>query len=110
MALPIIIERTDEEVIAYSTDRVFRNARNLSGAISAAYDGKYACFCAIVTDVALTDVQIASLQTQIEAISGVSDAFVRIGSSRLPLDRVPDGQELKISVEGGFTITPIPEA
>ena len=60
-----------------------------------------------MTDVALTDIQIASLQTQIEEISGVSNAFIRIGSCRLPLDRVPADHELKISVEAGFTITPV---
>jgi hypothetical protein len=108
MALPIIRERTDEEVVARSTDRVFGNVRNVSEAISVTYDGKYACFGAVVTDVALTDVQLESLATQIEAISGVHKAFIRIGSCRLPIDRVPEGQELKISVEAGYTITPIP--
>jgi hypothetical protein len=108
MTLPTINERTNDEVIVRSTDRYFQSARNITSPISVAYNGKYVCFGAIVTDVALDDAQIASLQIQIGEIPGVYAAFIRIGSCRIPIDRVPADHELKIGVEASYTITPIP--
>lgn len=109
MARPIVVEKTDDEVIVQSTDRYFRRVANESPPIGAAYDGKYACWAIVVTDIALSEAQLDSLEDQIGDIAGVHKAFVRIGSSRIPVDRVPEGSYLWIGTEAGFNIVPTPE-
>lgn len=104
MARANVIELTDEEVLALSTDRFFKAARDETGAIPVAYDGKYYCVAAIVTNVALTEAQMDDLEAQIDAIAGVAKSFVRIGPVRIPLDRVPAGDDLVVQIESNVDI------
>ena len=72
------------------------------------FSGKYALMIAVAADSDLDEAGADSLQAAIKAIPGVHDAFVLITSSRIPTDRISAGQELRLRIEGGFTIEEIP--
>ena len=104
-----IIEMTEADVIASDERKFFRPVFVRTPAIPAAYDGKYAVLCALAVDTELSEAQMDQLETAIEGITGVHKTFVLVGPARLPLDRVPDGHDLKIGCEGSFRIEPVPE-
>ena len=108
MARSNITELTDEQVLSRYTDRFFRRVSAKTPDIPASYDGKYVSAVLVATDAQLSEAQMDGLETAIESITGVAKAFVLIGPARIPLDRVPTGDELRIVVEAGFDIyTPV---
>lgn len=113
MTRPNITEVSTDEAIVRYTDRFFRRVYAETPAIPATYDGKYALIAVIAVNTAPTEAQMDTLQTQIEAITGVHKAFVLIGPARIPLDRVPDDTaettySLHIGAEAGFDIRATP--
>jgi len=110
MARSNIVELTTDQVIEQNTSKFFRPVYSETPAIPDTYAGKYAVLAAIAVNVALTEEQMDALETAIEGITGVHKAFVLIGPARIPTDRVPEGTDLVIGVEGKFDIKPTPEA
>jgi hypothetical protein len=104
MARENIVELTDEQVLSAFTDRFFRRVQAKTPDIPATYAGKYVSAVLVATDAQLSEAQMDALETSIEAISGVHKAFCLIGPARIPLDRVPTGDELRVVVEAGFDI------
>jgi hypothetical protein len=104
MTRPVIIERTTDEVVQRSTDRVFGAVFKETPVIPASYAGKYALLCVMAVDIQATEEQMDTFQTQLEAIPNVHKAFVLSGPHRLPLDRVPEGDELRVGAEASFRI------
>jgi hypothetical protein len=111
MARPVIVERTEEQVIARSTDRVFGAVFRETPAIPASYAGKYALLCVMAIDIQASEAQMDAFQTQVEAISNVHKAFVLSGPHRIPTNRVPADHDLTIGTEASFRIksTPVVE-
>jgi len=106
MARTNVIEVTCDELVVNATSRVFRQAYAETPVIPSTYDGKYVQLAAIATNAELTGAQMDALETAIEQITGIHKAFVLIGSARIPLDRVPDGNDLLITCQGGFDVRP----
>ena len=104
MARSNITELTDEQVITASTDRFFRRVGAISGDIPATYAGKYVVAAIITIDTALSEAEMDTLETNIDAITGVHKSFVMIGPARVPIDRVPTGDELQAVIEVGWNI------
>jgi len=109
MARPNVSEMTEDEILVSHTDKFFRRVFAQTPIIPASYDGKYAVMCAIAINIDATEAQMDTLETQIEAITGVHKAFVMVGPARIPIDRVPAGHDLRIGIEAGFGISPTPE-
>ena len=108
MARKNITEQTEDQVLAQSTQKFFRPVFAQTPAIGAGYTGKFVCMIAVATDVEVNESQMDALETAIEAISGVHGAHCLIGPARIPLDRVPADHDLKIGIEGKFTVDPTP--
>lgn len=104
-----ITEQTEAEVIVRDTSRFFRAVSATTSVIPGSFSGKYALMLVVATDAEVTEAQMDALETAIEAITGVHRAFVMIGPARIPLDRVPVDHDLRLRVEGSFTIEPTPE-
>lgn len=112
MARPTIIEVSDDEVRVRRSEQFFQRVGARSN-IGPAYTGKYACFCAVVTNNALTEEQLDSLEQQINEIQGVFNSFVLVGSSRVPYDRLPASNpqfetKLEIGLEARFNMSAEP--
>lgn len=97
-----IIELTDAEVRAAQPHRFFKKRYAQTPAIPDTYAGKYVSAVLVATNVALTEAQMNTLETEVEAITGVHKAFVLIGPARIPIDRRPVGYDLYIGAEAGF--------
>lgn len=107
--LPTIVELSCDDAIVTYTNKFFRAIYSEAGPIDVVeYADKWVTFLAIITNVDLTDAQVASLKTQIEAISGVYEAFPRIGPYQLPTDRVQEGYELFVGIQASVKIKPEP--
>ncbi len=104
MARPNIVELTDEQIVERNKDERFRKRYAETGVISSAYDGKYAILMAIAVNTQLTEGQMDTLQDLIEDITGVHKAFALLGPARIPVDKVEEGEELRIGVTGEFHI------
>jgi DNA-binding Lrp family transcriptional regulator len=109
MARSNIVEKTDEQVVAESTGKVFRPVFAQTPAIPASYDGKYVMMAAIAIDVEANEAQMDAFEASVEAITGVEKCFIMIGPARIPIDRVPADHDLRIGIEGSFRIDPTPE-
>ena len=102
-------ELTTDEIIERHCSKAFRPAMDETPPIPASYAGKYVCAVLVAVDSELTEDQMDSLETAIEALNGVHKAFVLIGPARIPIDRQPADTDLTIRVEAGFEIRPTPE-
>jgi len=87
-SLPTITEYSDEEIAMNAPWKVWSTAAN-DLEIPDALAGKYACVLAVVTNVDLTDAQIAQLEDAVAAVPGVVLAKGLLGSARLSTDRLP---------------------
>lgn len=101
-----IVEKTEDEVLVQYTDRFFRAVHAETPEILPALTGKYALMVLVAADVEASEAEMDAFETGIEGLAGVTKAFVLIGPARIPLDRVPTGHDLFISVEAGFDIRP----
>jgi len=87
-SLPTIVELTDEQIAMRSPNKVWSTAAN-ELEVPEALAGKYACVLAVVTNLDLTDAQIAQLEAAVAAVPGVVLAKGLLGSARLSTDRLP---------------------
>ncbi len=108
MARPIVTELSDEQIVERYRDNTFRKVYARTNAIPASYDGKYALLTAIAVNSQITEAQMDALEGLIEGIAGVHKAFVLVGPSRIPTDRVGDGEELFIEVDCNFEMEETP--
>jgi len=102
-------ELTEDKLIEQYSGKVFRPVAAETPAIPASYDGKYVCAVLVAVNSELTEAQMDTLETSIEAIAGVHKAFTLIGPARIPVDRQPVDTDLTIRVEAGFEIRTTPD-
>ena len=103
-----IIEKTEAEVIVQTPTKFFKPVFTSTPPIPPEYDGKYICLMGVATDTPMTEEEMDALETTLEAMPNIYRAICPIGSARIPLDRIPDGYDLKIGMEGKFIIEPTP--
>ncbi|MCP4304721.1 MAG: hypothetical protein GY788_07560 [bacterium] len=108
MDRPVVVEKTEAEVIAQSTSRVFRRVQAKTGVIPAAYDGKYVVAALIAINTDATQAQMDGFEVDVEGITGVYNCDILSGPHRIPVDRVPADHDLRILLEAGFDIRPTP--
>lgn len=107
MARPTIIERTNNEVLVERAELYFKKVyKEVQSPVT--YSGKHAILAVIVTNISPSEAQMNALETAIEGLTGIHKAHVMIGPARIPLDRVPAGNDLFIGVEAGFDIRATP--
>ena len=83
-----LTELTDAEAFVASTSKFIRPARR-EFTVPDALSGQYVTAVGVVTAVELSEAQQTALQDAIELITGVTQAKVLIGPTRLSLDRMP---------------------
>ena len=107
MPRPVLIEKTEAEIVVENTSKVFRPQSIRTGVVPPTFDGKHVLLCFVVVDVDPNEAQMDQFEIDIEAITGVFKAFIEI-EGRIPLDRVPVDHDLRIQGEIGFVIDPTP--
>jgi hypothetical protein len=108
MPRPNIKERTEAEVLATRTRDFFRSVSNVTPVIPNSYAGKYALMLAVAVNSEFTEANMDALETAIDALTEVHKSFVLIGPARIPTNRVPAGHDLRLGVEGRFSIEVTP--
>ncbi len=106
MTRPIVVELTDEQILERYKDNTFRTVHSRTNPIPSTYAGKYAILAAIAVNEEATEAQLDALQVAIEAINPtlIHKAFVLVGASRIPTDKVGVDEDLFIEVTANFNV------
>jgi hypothetical protein len=109
--LPVIIELTEDDLISVYDTKFFRPVYACTPSIPAEYDGKYALSVVMAVNGDYDQAQIDAIATQIETqYASIHKVFILAGPHRIPLDRVPVGDELRGCISQQWDIeTPVVE-